>query len=177
MPREPAEFLPLERAVAPFAEGFKIKSENDGALCGVYLRRTAGSRKPEVGVFAGLLLDATTFPHYERVRAPEAIVVAYVKPAKGPHRKPLIEGEESPFASAHQTLLPIASPEPFEFFPKEIGALVRRRRLPDGADSLMDRRLLEFCRGSLALLGQAGLLDVLRQWTVEVPIAPPPPPA
>jgi hypothetical protein len=164
MPREPGEFLPLERAIAPFAEGFVIKSDNDGALCGVYLRRSGGARKPEIGVFAGLLIDATTYPHFDRVKAPEAIVMAYVKPVKGAVRKNLVVEEESVFRTAHQTLLPIASPEPFEFFENEPGALVRRRRLPDGADSLMDRRLLEFCRGSLALLGQAGLLDAMRTY-------------
>ncbi len=174
MPRAPAEFLPLERAIAPFAEGFVIKSDNAETLCGVYLRRSGGSRKPEVGVFAGLLLDAKDHPHFTRVQAPEAIVMAYVKPPKGPVRKMLVDAEESVFRTAHQTLLPIASPEPFEFFEKEIGALVRRRRLPDGADSLMDRRLLEFCRGSLALLGQAGLLDALRHYAFDgsAPAAP-----
>lgn len=162
MPREPAEFLPLERAIAPFAEGFTIKSDDDGALRGVYLRRSGGSRKPEIGVFAGLLIDAKPYPHFARAAVPEAIVMAYVKPAKGPIRKLLVDGEESVFQIAHQTLMPIASPEPFEFYDKEPGALVRRRRLPEGAAVLTDRRLLEFCRGSLALLGQAGLLDAMR---------------
>lgn len=162
-----AEFLPLERAIAPFAEGFSVRSSNDGSLSGVYLFRTAGSRKPEIGVFAGLLLDATPFPHFLRVQTPEAIVMAYVKPVRSATRRTLVDGEECVFRTAHQTLLPIASPEPFEFFEKEPFALVRRRRLPEGAASLMDRRLLEFCRGSLALLGQAGLLDALRQFQFE----------
>ncbi len=52
----------------------------------------------------------------------------------------------------HAKLMPIASPEPFELFEDQEGALVRRRSLPEGADSLMDRRLLEFCRGSLGFL-------------------------
>jgi hypothetical protein len=51
---------------------------------------------------------------------------------------------------------------------------VRRRRLPEGADSLSDRRLLEFCRGSLALLGQASLLDTLRQFDFATMTVPPP---
>ncbi|MCE9636654.1 MAG: hypothetical protein K8T90_13200 [Planctomycetes bacterium] len=164
MAKEQSEFLPLERAIAPFAEGFSVRSGNDGFLSGVYLHRSGGPRKPEIGVFAGLLLDATPFPHLTRVHAPEAIVQAYVKPVKSAVRKSLVHGEESFFQVAYTTLNPIASPEPFEFFEKEPFALVRRRRLPEGADSLMDRRLLEFCRGSLALLGQAGLLDALRQF-------------
>ena len=167
MPREPSEFLPLERAIAPFAEGFTIKSDDDGFLRGVYLRRSGGARKPEIGVFAGLLIDTTPYPHFTRAVAPEAIVMAYVKPTKGAVRRLMIDGEESVFQIAHSTLSPIASPEPFEFFENEPGALVRRRRLPEGAANLMDRRLLEFCRGSLALLGQAGLLDAMRNFTFE----------
>ena len=86
----------------------------------------------------------------------------------------LVSDEESIFRTAHSTLLPIASPEPFEIFDTEIGALARRRRLPEGADSLSDRRLLEFCRGSLALLGQASLLDTLRQFDFVTMTVPPP---
>jgi hypothetical protein len=172
MPRDPSEFLALERAIAPFAEGFSVRSENNGAVTGVYLFRTGGSRKPEIGVFAGILLDATTYPHFGRAQAPEALVMAYVKPVRSGVRKALVDGEESVFRTAHATLLPIASPEPFEFYDAEPGALARRRRLPEGAASLMDRRLLEFCRGSLALLGQAGLLDALRQFNfAESPTA------
>lgn len=167
MANDRSEFLPLERAIAPFAEGFSVRSGNDGSLSGVYLFRSAGSRKPEIGVFAGLLLDASAYPQYTRVHGPEAIVLAYVKPVKSPVRKALVDADESVFRTAHATLLPIASPEPFEFFEKEPHALVRRRRLPEGAESLMDRRLLEFCRGSLALLGQAGLLDALRQFSFD----------
>ena len=118
-------------------------------------------------MFAGLLLDAQPFPFLHRVHVPEAMVVAYVKPVRSSVRKTLVDAEESVFRTAHSTLLPIASPEPFEFFESEPFALVRRRRLPEGAASLMDRRLLEFCRGSLALLGQAGLLDALRQFAFE----------
>lgn len=167
MAKEQSEFLPLERAIAPFAEGFSVRSSNDGSLAGVYLHRSGGSRKPEVGVFAGLLLDPAPFPSFTRVHAPEAIVLAYVKPVKSAVRKTLVDADESVFRTAHGTLLPIASPEPFEFFEKDVFALVRRRRLPEGAASLMDRRLLEFCRGSLALLGQAGLLDALRQFAFD----------
>ena len=162
MAKEQSEFLPLERAIAPFAEGFSVRSGNDGSLSGVYLFRSGGSRKPEVGVFAGLLVEEDGFPHFERVHVPEAIVLAYVKPVRSAIRKSLVDAEEGVFRVAHDTLLPIASPEPFEFFGAETFALVRRRRLPEGAARLMDRRLLEFCRGSLALLGQAGLLDALR---------------
>jgi hypothetical protein len=159
------EFLALERAIAPFAEGFQVRSENDGVLAGVYLYRTPeNGRKPEIGVFAGLLLDATAYPHFARAQPPEAIVMAYVRPVRSPVRRALLEGEEAIFRTAHETLLPIASPEPFEIFPREVGALARRRRLPEGAANLTDRRMLEFCRGSLALLGQAGLLDALRQY-------------
>lgn len=165
MAKEQSEFLPLERAIAPFAEGFSVRSGNDGAMSGVYLHRSGGPRKPEIGVFAGLLLDAHALPFLHRVHAPEAIVTAYVKPVKSAVRKSLVEAEESVFRTAHSTLLPIASPEPFEFFDAEVFALVRRRRLPEGAANLMDRRLLEFCRGSLALLGQAGLLDAMRTFT------------
>ena len=165
MAKEQREFLPLERAIAPFAEGFAVRSGNDGSLSGVYLHRSGGSRKPEIGVFAGLLLDPEPFKHLKRVEAPEAIVVAYVRPVRSAVRKSLVDADESVFRVAHSTLLPIASPEPFEFFETEQFALVRRRRLPEGAESLMDRRLLEFCRGSLALLGQAGLLDAMRQFT------------
>lgn len=165
--KERAEFLPLERAIAPFAEGFSVRSSNDGSLSGVYLHRSGGSRKPEIGVFAGLLLDAQPFPHFARTHVPEAIVLAYVKPVRSAVRKNLVDADESVFRTAHATLLPIASPEPFEFFEPEPFALVRRRRLPEGAASLVDRRLLEFCRGSLALLGQAGLLDALRQFTFD----------
>lgn len=167
MAKEQSEFLPLERAIAPFAEGFSVRSGNDGSLSGVYLHRSGGPRKPEIGVFAGLLVDAQGLPFLLRVHAPEAMVVAYAKPVRSAVRKSLVDAEESVFRTAHSTLLPIASPEPFEFFDTEIFALVRRRRLPEGAASLMDRRLLEFCRGSLALLGQAGLLDALRQYAFD----------
>ncbi len=164
------EFLALERAIAPFAEGFTVRSENNGAIAGTYLHRIGGTpRKQEVGVFAGLLLDASGLPHLGRVEGTNAIVMAYVKPIRGSARKELVDPEESIFRVAHSTLLPIASPEPFELYEKEIGALVRRRRLPEGANSLTDRRLLEFCRGSLALLGQAALLDTLRQYTFGEP--------
>ena len=78
-------------------------------------------------------------------------------------------------ASRDPTLMPIASPEPFELHDAQVGALTRRRRLPEGADSLSDRRLLEFCRGSLALLGQASLLDTLRQFDFVTMTVPPPP--
>lgn len=164
MPREPSEFLALERAIAPFAEGFSVRSDNNGAVSGVYLFRTGGPRKPEVGVFAGLLLDAAAYPHFQRAKPPEALVMAYVKPVKSAVRRALVGDPEGVVQSAYTTLLPIASPEPFEFFAAEPGALARRRRLPEGAAILTDRRLLEFCRGSLALLGQAGLLDALRQF-------------
>jgi len=96
------------------------------------------------------------------------------KPVKSPIRKVLVGEEESIFRTAHATLMPIASPEPFELYDTEIGALIRRRRLPDGAESLSDRRLLEFCRGSLALLGQASLLDTLRQFDFATMTVPPP---
>ena len=160
-----AEFLALERAIAPFAEGFSVRSGNDGSLSGVYLYRTDGEQ--EVGVFAGLLLDESTFPHLERAETPEAFVMAYVTPRDGSARDELVDDEDGIFQAAHMTLGPLASPEPFEFFEDEPGALLRRRRLPEGAARLNDRRLLEFCRGSLALLGQVDLLDTLREYEIE----------
>ncbi len=164
MSHDASEFLALERAIAPFAEGFSIRSGDDGQLSGVYLHRNGGEDDAEVGVFAGLLVDPDAFPHFRRVREPEAVVMAYVEPLDSLARDELVNGEGAIFPTAHTTLMPIASPEPFELFEDENGALVRRRHLPEGADSLMDRRLLEFCRGSLALLGQAGLLDTLRDY-------------
>lgn len=159
------EFLALERAIAPFAEGFSVRSGNDGQLSGVYLHRNADDQ--EIGVFAGLLLDETAFPHLSRVATPEAFVMAYVTPLDGSARAELVDDEDGIFQTAHTTLMPLASPEPFEFFEDEPGALLRRRRLPEGAARLTDRRLLEFCRGSLALLGQVDLLDTLREYEIE----------
>ncbi len=160
------EFLALERAIAPFAEGFSVRSGNDGALSGVFLYRNGGDQ--EIGVFAGLLLDADPYPHMVRFRGdPEGLVMAYVNPIDGSARAELVSDEESVFETAHETLMPLASPEPFELFESEPGALVRRRRLPEGADELTDRRLLEFCRGSLALLGQVDLLDALREYDLD----------
>lgn len=156
-----AEFLALERAIAPFAEGFSVRSGNDGKLSGVYLYRQLGD--DEFGVFAGLLLDESAFPHLQRVATPEAFVMAYVMPLSGEARAELVDDEDGIFQIAHTTLMPLASPEPFEFFEDQPGALLRRRRLPEGAARLTDRRLLEFCRGSLALLGQVELLDTLRE--------------
>ena len=174
MNQKSTEFLALERAIAPFAEGFAVKSDAKDGLSGVYLHRIGGAKRTEIGVFAGLVTDATVYPHFGRVDGIQAIVMAYVKPVKSPIRKILVGEEESIFRTAHSTLLPIASPEPFEIFDTEIGALARRRRLPEGADSLSDRRLLEFCRGSLALLGQASLLDTLRQFDFVTMTVPPP---
>ena len=156
------EFLALERAIAPFAEGFSVRSANDGVLSGVYLFRNGG--KQEIGIFAGLLLDEAAYPHLERIEAPEAVVMAYVQPLTGTAREELVGEEESIFETAHRTLLPLASPEPFQLFEDEPGALIRTRRLPEDAAELTDRRLLEFCRGSLALLGQVDLLDDLREF-------------
>lgn len=177
MPQKPTEFLALERAIAPFAEGFSVKSDSKDGLAGVYLHRIGGVKKTEIGVFAGLVNDPSLYPHFGRIDGIQAIVMAYVRPLKSPIRKVLVAEEESIFRIAHATLMPIASPEPFELFEEEVGALVRRRRLPEGADSLSDRRLLEFCRGSLALLGQASLLDTLRHFdfvTLTVPPQPTP---
>ena len=123
-------------------------------------------------MFAGLVIEPDLYPHFRRMDGVQAIVMSYCKPIKSPIRKVLVDAEEGIFRTAHATLMPIASPEPFELFETEQGALVRRRRFPDGAESLSDRRLLEFCRGSLALLGQASLLDTLRQFdfvTMTVP--------
>ncbi len=159
------EFLALERAIAPFAEGFSVRSGNDGHLSGVYLHRNAGDQ--EIGVFAGLLIDEAPYPHLTRVATPEAFVMAYVTPLDGSARDELVDDEDGIFQTAHETLMPLASPEPFEFFEDEPGALLRRRRLPEGAARLIDRRLLEFCRGSLALLGQVDLLDTLREYEIE----------
>jgi len=172
MAQKTSEFLALERAIAPFAEGFAVKSDAKDGISGVYLHRVGGAKKTEIGVFAGLVMEPKLYPHFSKIDGIQAIVMAYVKPVKSPIRKVLVGEEESIFRTAHATLMPIASPEPFELFDTEIGALVRRRRLPDGAESLSDRRLLEFCRGSLALLGQASLLDTLRQFdfaTMTVP--------
>ena len=174
MNQKSTEFLALERAIAPFAEGFAVRSEAKDGLSGVYLHRIGGAKRTEIGVFAGLVTDARVYPHFGRVDGIQAIVMAYVRPVKSPIRKVLVGDEESIFRTAHSTLLPIASPEPFEIFDTEIGALARRRRLPEGADSLSDRRLLEFCRGSLALLGQASLLDTLRQFDFVTMTVPPP---
>lgn len=175
MTQKTSEFLALERAIAPFAEGFAVKSEAKDGLSGVYLHRVGGAKRTEIGVFAGLVQDPSVYPHFTRIDGVQGIVMAYVKPVKSPIRKVLVGDEESVFRNAHATLMPIASPEPFELFDTEIGALVRRRRLPEGADNLADRRLLEFCRGSLALLGQASLLDALRQFDFVSMTVPPPP--
>lgn len=174
MAQKTSEFLALERAIAPFAEGFAVKSDTKDGLSGVYLHRVGGARRTEIGVFAGLVIDPKVYPHFSKIDSVQAIVMAYTKPVKSPIRKVLVGEEESIFRTAHATLMPIASPEPFELYDTEIGALVRRRRLPEGADSLSDRRLLEFCRGSLALLGQASLLDTLRQFDFATMTVPPP---
>ena len=165
MADEATEFLALERAIAPFAEGFSVRSGNDGVLSGVFLHRNGGGQ--EIGVFAGLLLDESAYPHLLGAEAPEALVMAYVQPLGGSARGELVEEEESVFETAHRTLMPLASPEPFELFEAEPGVLLRRRRLPEGAAVLTDRRLLEFCRGSLALLGQVDLLDALREYAID----------
>ena len=175
MPQKTSEFLALERAIAPFAEGFAVKSDVKDGLSGVYLHRVGGAKRTEIGVFAGIVGDASVYPHFGKIDGIQAVVLAYVKPVRSPIRKVLVDEEESIFRTAHATLMPIASPEPFELFETETGALVRRRRLPEGADSLSDRRLLEFCRGSLALLGQASLLDTLRQFDFVTMTVPPPP--
>jgi hypothetical protein len=167
MAEEPPEYVALERAIAPFAEGFSIRSGSGGGLSGVYLHRSPDD-VAEVGVFAGLIVDPSHFPHLGRVDDPTALVMAYVEPLDAEARAHLVDDEDGIFRTAHSTLMPIASPEPFEIFEDEPGALLRRRRLPEGADSLRDRRLLEFCRGSLALLGQASLLDTLREYPAEV---------
>jgi hypothetical protein len=174
MAQKTSEFLALERAIAPFAEGFAVKSDAKDGLSGVYLHRVGGAKRTEIGVFAGLVIDPAVYPHFSRIDGIQAIVMAYVKPVKSPIRKVLVGEEESIFRTAHATLMPIASPEPFELYDTQIGALIRRRRLPDGAESLSDRRLLEFCRGSLALLGQASLLDTLRQFDFATMTVPPP---
>ena len=174
MAQKTSEFLALERAIAPFAEGFAVKSDAKDGLSGVYLHRVGGAKRTEIGVFAGLVIEPAVYPHFSRIDGIQAIVMAYVKPVKSPIRKVLVGEEESIFRTAHATLMPIASPEPFELYDTEIGALIRRRRLPDGAESLSDRRLLEFCRGSLALLGQASLLDTLRQFDFATMTVPPP---
>lgn len=175
MAQKTSEFLALERAIAPFAEGFAVRSDSKDGLSGVYLHRIGGAKKTEFGVFAGLVTEPSLYPHFTRIDSVQAIVMAYVRPLKAPIRKVLVDEEEGIFRVAHATLMPIASPEPFELFDTQIGALVRRRRLPEGADSLSDRRLLEFCRGSLALLGQASLLDTLRQFDFVTMTVPPPP--
>jgi hypothetical protein len=175
MAQKTSEFLALERAIAPFAEGFQVRSDVKDGLSGVYLHRIGGAKRTEFGVFAGVVADPSLYPHFGRIDGIQAIVMSYVRPVRAPIRKVLVDEEESIFRTAHATLMPIASPEPFELFDTEIGALVRRRRLPEGAESLSDRRLLEFCRGSLALLGQAGLLDTLRQFDFETMTVPPPP--
>ena len=164
------EFLALERAIAPFAEGFEVRSENDGRRSGVFLYRdvSENGHSQEIGIFAGIILDESAYPHLKRVEAPEAVVMAYVSPTKGPVREELVDDEDSVFENAHRTLMPLASPEPFEFFGGEDGALVRTRRLSEDAAELTDRRLLEFCRGSLALLGQVDLLDDLRDFGLEL---------
>lgn len=167
MSEKTREFLALERAIAPFAEGFSVRSEDDGALSGVYLERSDAAKKQHLGIFAGLLLDEGPFKHFPRCEPPEGIVIAYVRPLACKARKTLVGGEEGIIRVAHATLMPIASPEPFELFEGKEGALVRRRRLPEEAAHLMDRRLLEFCRGSLALLGQANLLDTLREYAFD----------
>jgi len=159
------EFLALERAITPFAEGFSVRSGNGDGLSGVFLHRNAGDQ--EIGVFAGLLTDETKFPHIDRIEAPVAFVMAYVTPLDGTARAELVDDEDGIFQVAHETLLPLASPEPFYDFWEEPGALVRTRRLPEDAAELTDRRLLEFCRGSLALLGQVDLLDTLREYEIE----------
>ena len=111
-----------------------------------------------------LLLDEDAFPHFRFVTLPSALVMAYVRPEGSQAREELVVSDDSILRAAHAKLMPIASPEPFELFEDEPGALVRRRSLPESAESLRDRRLLEFCRGSLALLGQASLLDTLRDY-------------
>src|SRR5262245_16856599 len=143
MSQKPTEYLALERAIAPFAEGFAVKSDAKDGLSGVYLHRIGGAKKSEIGVFAGLIVDPSVYPHFGRMDGIQAVVMAYVKPIRSPVRKTLVDAEEGIFRVAHATLMPIASPEPFELYDKEIGALVRRRRLPEGAASLSDRRLLE----------------------------------
>lgn len=169
---EPEEFLALERAIAPFAEGFSVRSADDGLTMGVHLFRKGGRDKAEVGVFAGLLTDPDAFPHFTYATLPMGIVMAYVRPLRSRARRELVDADEGILRAAHAKLMPIASPEPFELFDTEEAALVRRRRLPESADSLMDRRLLEFCRGSLALLGQANLLDTLRDYDFTGTAAP-----
>ena len=159
------EFLALERAIAPFAEGFSVRSGNEAGLSGVYLHRNAGDQ--EVGVFAGLLMDEDAYPHIKYIQAPVAFVMAYVTPLGGSAREELVDDEDGIFQVAHETLLPLASPEPFYDFWDQPGALVRTRRLPEDAAELTDRRLLEFCRGSLALLGQVDLLDTLREYEID----------
>ena len=159
------EFLALERAIAPFAEGFTVRSAEADGLCGVYLFRAAKGQ--EVGVFAGLLMDESALPHVAFGGSPEALVMAYVQPLGGSARAELVDDLDGIFEIAHETLMPLASPEPFEFFEDQPGALLRRRRLPESAASLTDRRLLEFCRGSLALLGQVDLLDTLREYEIR----------
>ena len=174
MAQKTSEFLALERAIAPFAEGFAVRSDTKDGLSGVYLHRIGGARRTEFGVFAGLVTDPSLYPHFSKIDGIQAVVMAYAKPVKSPIRKVLVDEEESIFRTAHATLMPIASPEPFELFDTLVGALLRRRRLPDGAESLSDRRLLEFCRGSLALLGQASLLDTLRHFDFVTMTVPPP---
>ena len=79
MPEDPSEFLALERAIAPFAEGFEVRSADDGRISGVFLHRM-GNNGTEIGVFAGLLKDADAYPHFRAADPPQALVMAYVSP-------------------------------------------------------------------------------------------------
>lgn len=157
-----SEFLALERAIAPFAEGFSVRSGDDGELAGAYLSRVKGD--VELGIFAGMMLEEEALDYVPRPYAPAGLVMCYVKPLGSKTRAALVDDEDSIVREAHALLQPIASPEPFELFEDQVGVLVRRRRLPEDVESLMDRRLLEFCRGSLALMGQVNLLDTLREF-------------
>lgn len=157
-----SEFLALERAIAPFAEGFEVTSGDDGELAGAYLTRKSG--EVEIGIFAGMLLEEDALDYVPRPHAPAGLVMCFVKPLGSAARAALVDAEFGIVREAHGKLQPIASPEPFELFPAQEGVLVRRRRLPEDVESLMDRRLLEFCRGSLALMGQVNLLDTLREF-------------
>ena len=94
MAQKTSEFLALERAIAPFAEGFAVKSDAKDGLSGVYLHRIGGAKKTEIGVFAGLVIDPSVYPHFSRIDSVQAIVMSYVKPIKSPIRKVLVGEEE-----------------------------------------------------------------------------------